>query len=128
MIMFLPERQGMLAEVVWDKETGWPQIKNDSGAGDKNTTTRFAFFDDFSASKVSLPWQWDFRHTIPLVQIKGGNLYLSGKADTSNKTGTALTVRPVKGNYDITTSVINENASLKGLVVTEMQINQLELV
>jgi hypothetical protein len=49
--------------------------------------------------------------------IKTGNLYLSGTSDTTNKTSTALTVRPVKGNYDITTSVINENASLNGLVV-----------
>ncbi len=110
-------RQGMLAEVLWDSKTGWPQIKNDSGAEDKNLTTSSAFFDDFSASKISLPWQWDFRHTKPLFQIKEGNLYLSGKTDTANKTGTALTVRPVKGNYDITASVVNENASLKGLVV-----------
>lgn len=110
-------RQGMLAEVLWDAKTGWPQVKNDSGAEDKNAAISFTFFDDFSASKISLSWQWDFRHTKPLWQIKGGNLYLSGKADTANKTGTALTVRPVKGNYDLTTSVINENASLKGLVV-----------
>lgn len=110
-------RQGMLAEVLWDTKTGWPKIKNVSGAEDKNTATRSAFFDDFSVSKLSLPWQWDFRHTIPRWQIKGGNLYLSGKADTANKTGTALTVRPVKGNYDITASVINQNASLKGLVI-----------
>lgn len=109
-------RQGMLAEVVWDRETGWPQIKNNHFPEDKAQRS-FAFFDDFSTSKISLAWQWDFRNTTPLWQIKAGNLYLSGKSDTANKTGTALTARPVKGDYNITTSVVNENASLKGLVV-----------
>lgn len=109
-------RQGMLAEVVWDKETGWPKIKNDGGAEDKNETTGFDFFEN-STSNISLAWQWDFRNTRPFYQIKTGNLYLSGKSDTANRTGTALTVRPTKGNYDITTSIANENASLKGLVV-----------
>lgn len=110
-------RQGMLAEVRWDTTTGWPKINNNSEAEDKNTTQRFTLFDDFSVSKLSLQWQWDFRHTKPLWQIKGGSLYLSGKTDTANKTGTALTVRPLRGDYEVTTSVINKNASLKGLVV-----------
>lgn len=110
-------RQGMLAEVLWDTQTGWPKIEDASWADDKNSISKFTFFDDFSAPKLSFQWQWDFRNTKPLWQIKGGNLYLSGKTDTANKTGTALTVRPVKGNYDITTSVINNNSSLKGLVV-----------
>lgn len=110
-------RQGMLAEVHWDSETGWPHIKNDSTKEDQNATAGLGFFDDFSTSKISLPWQWDFRNTQPVWKIKKGNLYLSGKTDTANKTGTALTIRPVKGNYDISTSVINHNASLKGLVI-----------
>ena len=110
-------RQGMLAEVLWDTKTGWPQIKNESGTEDKNAKIPSTFFDDFSTPKISLAWQWDFRNTKPLWHIKGSNLYLSGKADTANKTGTALTIRPVKGNYEMTTSVINKNVSLKGLVV-----------
>lgn len=109
-------RQGMLAEVLWDENTGWPQMA-DSRIEDENLIKNTTFFDDFSASKLSLSWQWDFRNTKPLFKIKEGNLHLSGKTDTANKTGTALTVRPVTGNYDVTTSVVNRNVSLKGLVV-----------
>jgi hypothetical protein len=44
-------------------------------------------------------------------------LTLSGQAGETNLTGTALTVRPLAGDYEITTEVVNQNASLKGLVL-----------
>lgn len=110
-------RQGMLSEVVWNTETGWPKIKTISDSAGKSTKGNASFFDDFSASKIPLTWQWDFRNSKPSWQVKNGNLYLTGETDTANKTGTALTIRPVTGNYEITTSVVNRNASLKGLVV-----------
>lgn len=106
-------RQGMLGEVFWNSETGWPGIKP--------VETRIEsvknFRDNFSAAGLPLAWQWDFRHTQPRISIKGGSLYLSGQATAVNLSGTALTIRPLTGNYEIITDIANRNAALKGLVL-----------
>lgn len=104
-------RQGMLAKVEWDKKNGWPLIKPVSGE------KPIDFKDDFSSNKLNNYWQWDFRHAQPQVKIEKGILYLSGSATADNTTGIALTVRPYKPDYEITTAVVNNNASLKGLGV-----------
>lgn len=104
-------RQGMLAKINWDKQTGWPSAEPVSGEKPAG------FRDDFSEKKLNDNWLWDFRHTAPSVKIKKGQLYLNGNTTATNKTGTALTVRPFIPNYTITTAVTNSNTSLKGLVV-----------
>lgn len=104
-------RQGMLGRLEWHRQTGWPSVKPVSG--EKPT----AFTDDFSVDKINDNWQWDFRHSTPVVKIENGLLHLSGKTTVENKTGTVLTVRPFKPNYAITTAVMNTNSSLKGLIV-----------
>lgn len=104
-------RQGMLAKLEWNKQTGWPTSKPASGE------KPVAFKDDFSGRQLKGNWQWDFRHTIPTIKMKKGSLNLSGNVTADNSTGTVLTVRPYKSNYAITTVVMNSNASLKGLVV-----------
>ncbi|MFT3751148.1 MAG: family 43 glycosylhydrolase [Agriterribacter sp.] len=104
-------RQGMLAKLDWDKRTGWPNFKTLSG---ENIT---GFKDDFSAQTLQNNWQWDFRHAKPSIKIENGELYLSGETIADNISGTVLTVRPYKPNYTITTAVMNENASMKGLAL-----------
>ncbi|TKK66022.1 beta-xylosidase [Ilyomonas limi] len=106
-------RQGMLAAVTWDAQTGWPYIQP---LGEK-VAIKKNFRDDFSKDSLSGAWQWDFRHTQPDYKVKEGKLYLSGKTAADNLTGTALTVRPLSGDYEITTVIVNYNASLKGLVL-----------
>jgi len=106
-------RQGMLGAVSWDARTGWPRIQP---LGEKAAIIKH-FRDDFSKTALSYAWQWDFRHSEPHVKIGKGNLSLSGKSNGNNLTGTALTVRPLAGNYEMTTEVVNRNASLKGLVL-----------
>ncbi len=104
-------RQAMLGKLSWNDQTGWPLIQPVSGA--KATGLR----DDFSGNTLEEYWQWDFRHTQPDLKTRNGSLYLSGIPVPGNKTGTALTVRPYAGNYEISTAVMNHNASLKGLTV-----------
>lgn len=104
-------RQGMLAKLEWDKQTGWPVIKPISGENPAS------FKDDFSTGKLNNYWQWDFRHAQPQIKIEKGVLYLSGKPTADNATGIALSVRPYKPNYAITAAVVNNNASLKGLCI-----------
>jgi beta-xylosidase len=106
-------RQGMLAAVTWDAQTGWPYIQP---LGEK-VAIKKNFRDDFSKNSLSDVWQWDFRHTQPDYKANEGKLYLSGKTTSDNLTGTALTVRPLTGNYEVTTEVVNYNPSLKGLVL-----------
>lgn len=104
-------RQVMLGKLAWDKQTAWPFIQPVSGEKVEG------FRDDFSTAKLNDQWQWDFRHAQPDIKTEKGLLYLSGKATTGNKTGTALTIRPYISNYEISTAVTNNNASLKGLTI-----------
>ncbi|SDC37280.1 family 43 glycosylhydrolase [Niabella drilacis] len=104
-------RQGMLARLNWDTKTGWPSFDPVAGEPVRD------FSDDFSKGSLGPEWQWDFRHTQPLVRPGKGRLYLSGTAGLENRTGTALTVRPYYGNYEMTTAVLNRNSALKGLTV-----------
>ena len=106
-------RQGLLSEVSWDKQTGWPTLK----LKETNAQPVKHFRDDFSAASLEDGWQWDFRHAQPAVNLRQGRLQLAGQTTTANKTGTALTLRPTAGDYAITTEVINRNAALKGLVL-----------
>lgn len=104
-------RQGMLASITWNKETGWPSAQTINGL------PLTGFRDDFTSDKIATAWQWDFRHTQPNTQLQKGNLQLNGTNTADNLTGTAITVRPAKGTYTITTEVMNSNAALKGLVI-----------
>ena len=106
-------RQALLGEVVWGGPTGWPTIQplGEKAAAAKN------FRDDFSKAPLSYAWQWDFRHSQPTLSTEKGALSLAGQAAANNLTGTALTVRPLTGNYEAATEVVRRNASLKGLVL-----------
>lgn len=104
-------RQGMLSKITWDEKTGWPSFTMLSG------TKPSGFKDDFTMATLQNNWQWDFRHTQPEIKIEKGLLSLSGATSADNVTGTALTVRPYQPDYEISTIVMNDNASLKGLVV-----------
>lgn len=106
-------RQGSLGEVFWDAQTGWPQVKPVS----TEIAGVNAFRDDFSNSQLSDVWQWDFRHSEPEIKVEKDNLYLTGQITTDNETGTAITVRPLSGSYEIKTEVTNHNSALKGLVL-----------
>ncbi|MBE7170330.1 MAG: family 43 glycosylhydrolase [Williamsia sp.] len=106
-------RQGMLAKVDWNVKTGWPFLYPVESTGEMVKSFR----DDFSSAPLSSAWQWDFRHAQPHTELKAGSLYLSGQASADNPSGTAVTVRPVTGHYDIKTEVANRNAALKGLVL-----------
>jgi len=103
----------MLGEVSWDAQTGWPRIQPQG----ERAETKKNFRDDFSGADLSYAWQWDFRNSQPHWKMEKGNLYLSGKTTGNNSTGTVLTVRPLTGDYEISTEVIHHNASLKGLVL-----------
>ncbi|RYZ98479.1 MAG: beta-xylosidase, partial [Sphingobacteriaceae bacterium] len=111
-------RQGLLSQLVWPANNGWPEFKQPSFI--KNipvNTTYTRVTDNFKGNVVSNAWQWDFRHSSPQILQQAGKLKLSGTVTKDNPTGIALTRRPVSANYTMRVTVTNNNAALKGLTI-----------
>jgi len=114
-------RQALIAEIVWNDESGWPSFKtsfnNNPKVSGNNSKVSASWTDDFVSTKLLPNWSWDFRHGDPYTKNENGTMVLSGKTKAGNITGTVLCVRPIAGNYEIRTEVINLNTALKGLVL-----------
>jgi beta-xylosidase len=107
-------RQGMLAELIWPASGAWPVFKETSGTAGTASTRNIN--DDFSADKPSPAWQWDFRNSDPVLKQTGGNLEVSGSIKETNNSGIAITRRPVSTNFEMETTVANQNDAQKGLI------------
>ena len=107
-------RQGMLAELTWPASGAWPVFKAVSGPVATEKSSNIS--DDFSAVKPSLAWQWDFRNSSPVLKQIGGNLQVSGSIKEGNNSGIAVTRRPVATNFEMETTVVNQNDAQKGLI------------
>ncbi|WP_158544285.1 glycoside hydrolase family 43 protein [Pedobacter miscanthi] len=104
-------RQGMLAQLSWSGKDGWPVLKEQSGPC-VNQDLKLLF----TQPKADKRWQWDFRNSSPKISQNHGLLHLSGSINKNNLTGIALTIRPVSGVFEASTTVANTNKALKGLV------------
>lgn len=106
-------RQGLLARLSWPASgSNWPVLTE----LENSTETVINIKDTFSTTKLASFWQWDFRNASPDIIEGNGKLTLSGTYKATNQTGIALTVRPVSDHFEISTTVVNSNAALKGLV------------
>ncbi|MFW6042766.1 MAG: family 43 glycosylhydrolase [Marinilabiliaceae bacterium] len=124
-------RQGMLDEVVWDEETGWPRFKNGNTPTVKGVVPfddtiqkrDTVFYDDFSIAENNHLWQWDITMEKPDFAAKDGNLSLSPGED-----GLAfLGRRPKTGDYSLTVDMPVEPSLNKGLCIYGNQQNVLAL-
>lgn len=96
-------RQGMLDELVWDKDTGWPKFLNGTYASDKapvpfkNTIQQreAVYFDDFETGEGVKLWQWDINKKKPESTVRNGNLELTSEDEGYVFTG----LSPVTGNF-----------------------------
>lgn len=104
-------REGMLAELHWQSGDNWPAFVTRETK--KSTTADIS--TSFTEEKPAIYWQWDFRNTTPVVTQANRRLQLSGTVKEGNNTGIVLTVRPESDRFDLTTTVVNSNESLKGL-------------
>ncbi|MES2426874.1 MAG: glycoside hydrolase family 43 protein [Bacteroidota bacterium] len=104
-------RQGLISELVWSKNNEWPSFKTQEIAGGAVADIH----DSFTTTTVAKYWQWDFRNSSPIIKQQKGVLNLSGSVKQGNETGIVLTARPVSGSFTMTTTVLNNNAALKGL-------------
>lgn len=107
-------RQAMLGQLDWAE--GWPSVRIVS-PDRKKRNGHHDIVDDFSGDRLSDHWQWDFRHAHPQTALDKRRLCLSGEITGDNASGTALTVRPYHGDYEMQVTVANRNAALKGLTV-----------
>ena len=123
-------RQGLLDEVVWNKETGWPYFKNGdtpsvtAEAPFKNIkqTRETVFFDDFTTNKNETLWEWDIDYKKPLFKTVDGDLHITPTFNKVNFLGT----RPSTGNYTITAELIPA-AEFNGIGIYSNQENMLAL-
>jgi beta-xylosidase len=104
-------RQGLLRKMNWAGE--WPSFEKSPVPG---LISAVEIADKFDANNISDNWQWDFRHADPKILINKNELCLSGEPDSAvNATGTVITTRPYSGDFQMSVTVKNTNASLKGL-------------
>ncbi|WP_285055954.1 glycoside hydrolase family 43 protein [Pedobacter ginsengisoli] len=105
-------RQGMLAELTWPEKNGWPVFKEQSAAAKPALQVK----DEFAAATPSVAWQWDFRNSSPVFTQVNDTLRLSGTIKEGNQSGIALTLRPVSTDFEMITTVGNQNSAQKGLI------------
>ncbi|HEY8398330.1 MAG TPA: family 43 glycosylhydrolase [Flavihumibacter sp.] len=110
-------RQGLLAELSWPEGNDWPSFQPPVN-NDKNTVQNIE--DLFRSAKPALYWQWDWRNSSPVITQQKGELRLGGTVSERNNTGIALTVRPGKQAFDISTRVMDSETmatnAVRGLV------------
>jgi beta-xylosidase len=124
-------RQGMLDEVVWNNETGWPYFKtgkNPSVSSDvpfKNTiqTKESIWEDDFSTNKNLAYWEWDVNCPKPLIKMEKGCLIIGNNQEATTFVG----LRPQSGDYEMTTQII-PNQSHSGIGIYSNQQNHIAFV
>ncbi len=107
-------RQGMLAEIVWDNEGGWPSFRLPKPTG---KSISFNWAADFKKTVLDPRWSWDYRHSDISAISRNGQLTLSGKPVGGNTNGSVLCIRPAADNYETSTTIVNKNNALKGLVL-----------
>jgi beta-xylosidase len=103
-------RQGMLAELTWNSQSGWPTLTEVSGSDSKPNIKM-----TFDTKDIDKRWQWDFRNSTSLITQAAGKINLSGTAKKGNLSGIVLTLRPASAAFEAKTQVLNLNGALKGL-------------
>lgn len=106
-------RQGMLDEILWNDETGWPYFEN----GLPSDITKMPFentvqnrdsiwLDDFSTDKNLAFFEWDVLHPKPDAKVSNGELSI-----TANQAGFSfLGLRPKTGDYNLSNEITSEKA------------------
>ncbi len=105
-------RQGMLDEILWDKETGWPYFKN--GMPSETAKNPFentlqhrdsVWIDDFSNSHNIAFLEWDVWIPKPDVEVSAGEIRIK-----PNHSGYSfLGLRPKTGTYNLSVETLPEN-------------------
>jgi beta-xylosidase len=124
-------RQGMLDELIWDEESGWPRFKNGntpsvSAQIPLNNAVQCrdsVYTDDFSSDENLKFWQWDLNKPKPEIRINNRTLTLS-----STQKGIVFAgLSPKTGDYSFETKVVGTTSDPGGICVYGDQKNLLAL-
>ena len=110
-------RQGLLAKLEWSDQNKpvFDFIKNDSRDAESSFSLNFK-----KIKRSDLFGQWDFRNSIPNIQLNSTGLLLSSGEIKDNQVGSVLTWRPANKKYGITAKLDllkSARELLKGIVI-----------
>ena len=114
-------RQGLLDEIIWNPQTGWPSFRYGTTPSIQAVAPHSGtvqqplkdFIDNFDANEMGLEWIWDVSKDKPAYQIRGGKLALTGN---NTPTGAFLGLRPRNENYTLLATV-DKGASPAGICI-----------
>jgi len=107
-------RQGMIDEIVWDAETGWPSFRYGKTPSVQASTPYAGtvqqpvadFIDKFDSDVLGVEWIWDVSQNKPSHHIKNGKLHIVGNGSLS---GISFGLRPRKDTYTLQATVEKGN-------------------
>lgn len=121
---FYNGRQGFLKELAINSDN-WPYFVTGEHASlteptPFNQITQKAvpdFIDSFEGTEIRPEWTWNFTFSDIAPSIKNNTLFLTGKPAEDNRYGTALCLRTLKPNYEITTVIKDQPGLFTGLTL-----------
>ena len=118
-------RTGILSELHWDEQSGWPYFKAESTNTDIITHN---IKDEFEDKKLANWWRYDVAASNFSTSIKSGRLTITEQNKKDKAVGgAALCVVPDDADFTVTTKVVNRNSVLKGLVLYATTANSIGL-
>ncbi len=116
-------RQGILSEMVWDENTGWPNFRYGKTAPaeaelpskkiQNQTGNQVA---DFSKPNgLPLPWVWDVSKPKPNYHIEKGYLQLAVSDNSSNPVSNFLGLTVKKGDYTLSAEFLPQANTLQSI-------------
>lgn len=114
-------RQGMIDEIVWSADTGWPSFRYgtipsvQAAAPHAGTVQQPAtdFIDEFEGDKPGVEWMWDTSQGKPDYGLRNGKLVLAGN---NRPTGAFLGLRPRMDSYTLQ-AVVEKGESPAGVCI-----------
>jgi beta-xylosidase len=127
---FYNGRQGFLKELAMTEE-GWPAFVTGRYASVREPMPFEgvvqegvpAFEDDFAGEVIRPEWSWNFTFSEIRTRIEKNTLFLSGTPREGNRYGTALCLRTLKPDYEITTGIRDQKGIFSGLTLYGDQEN-----
>ncbi|QNF35138.1 family 43 glycosylhydrolase [Adhaeribacter swui] len=115
-------RQGVLSELVWDNNTGWPTFKygiNTPVQAEAPVKVvqqqNLNVAADFKKKPQHIPWVWDVSQPLPAYTVNKG--YLQIKNNSVLPVGSFLGMVIKKGTYTFTTEVVPQAEVLQSICI-----------
>jgi len=120
-------RTALLSALQWDSTTNWPCFTVSTEASDPHILTE-DIYDDFNKPQLDPWWVYDLPASSFTVKRGKGKLVLSEtKQNAGYHSGTVLGVAPEYADFTMSTTILNANEALKGLVFYATGSNSLGL-